>query len=271
MSTRIVVICIAVAVLLGFLLWPRSPERTPPEQAEVPAFEEQEQAEPPRYPVPERTESVESRPQSDDEGDQAPELPPLDESDPAVVEALTENLGENLVERWLVADRVVERAVVLVNSLDGSAIPLRLRPLRPTDEEPIVDESGDEQLAWSPANADRYTPQVDALLSIEPDRAAELYQRHYPLFQEAWSALGENEPYFNDRLVEVLDRLIDTPEVELPVPVEPYEGHYRFADETLEEQSWGQKALIRTGPDNARRIREWLREFREAVTATEDS
>lgn len=271
MSTRILVVCIAAAVLLGFLLWPRSPERTPPELPEAPVFEEQEQTEPPRYPVPERIEPVESRAQSNDESDEAPALPPLDESDPAVVEALTENLGENLVERWLVADRVVERAVVLVNSLDGSAIPLRLRPLRPTDEEPIIDEIGDEQLDWSQANAERYTPQVDALMAIEPATAAELYQRHYPLFQEAWSALGENEPYFNDRLVEVLDRLVDTPEVELPVAVEPWEGHYRFADESLEELSWGQKALIRTGLDNARRIREWLREFREAVTASEDS
>lgn len=274
MYTRVVVICIVVAVLLGFLLWPRTPE--PPEETSdelstTPVSGEQQASEPPRYPIPEPIEPVEPRAQPDGETEEPPELPPLADSDPTVLEALTEHFDEDMLERWLVRDRVIERAVVLAHSLDGSAIPPRMRPLRPMNDEPVVDETDDDRLLWSEENAQRYTPLVDTLSTIEPERAAELYRRHYPLFQEAWSDLGENESYFNDRLVEVLDRLNETPEVELPVAVEPWEGHYRFADESLEELSWGRKALIRTGPENARRIREWLREFRAAVTETADS
>lgn len=274
MYTRIVVICIVVAILLGFLLWPRSPE--PPEEisgepSQAPVSEEQEAAEPPRYPIPDPIEPVEPREQPEEEIEPPPDLPPLEESDPTVLETLTEVLNQDVVERWLVEERIIERAVVLVHSLDGSAIPPRMRPLRPMDDEPIIVETDDDRLLLSEENAQRYTPLVDNLTATEPEQAAQLYRRYYPLFQEAWSALGENESYFNDRLVEVLDQLIDTPEIELPVAVEPWEGHYRFADESLEELSWGRKALIRTGPENVRRIREWLREFRTAVTESEGS
>jgi Protein of unknown function (DUF3014) len=42
---------------------------------------------------------------------------------------------------------------------------------------------------------------------------------------------------------------------------------YEFADSTLEDLSAGQKILVRSGPDNERRIKAKLREIRKALTA----
>ena len=48
-------------------------------------------------------------------------------------------------------------------------------------------------------------------------RAVALYARLYPLFQQAYEELGYPGRYFNDRLVEVIDDLLATPEPTGPV------------------------------------------------------
>ena len=106
---------------------------------------------------------------------------------------------------------------------------------------------------------------MSALETLPPEEAAALYARYYPLFQQAWNELGETEPHFNDRLIDIVDHLLATPEVGLPIEVVRYEGHLQFADEALEEESWGRKLLIRMGPAHADKVTDWLRAFRRAV------
>ena len=43
---------------------------------------------------------------------------------------------------------------------------------------------------------------------------AVVYERLYPLFQQAYEDLGYPGKYFNDRLVEVIDHLLQTPEAQ---------------------------------------------------------
>ena len=49
--------------------------------------------------------------------------------------------------------------------------------------------------------------------SVDTGRLAALYVRFYPLFQQAYRDLGYPNGYFNDRLVEVIDHLLVTPEI----------------------------------------------------------
>ena len=46
-----------------------------------------------------------------------------------------------------------------------------------------------------------------------------LYVRLYPLFQRAYEELGYPGQYFNDRVVEVIDSLLATPNVTEPIKV----------------------------------------------------
>lgn len=266
-------IVLAVVVLAALWLvdqW-RQAEMVPEVEVEMPDSDATPE---PRYPLPEPEPLPQPAPEAVAEAEPTAEveppepLPELDESDPAVLEALIGLLGEPFVQRWVVPELVVQRTVVIAHSLDGPAPQMHLRPLAALPGTPKASEeiNDDEPLFWNPEDAERYASLVATMRAVSPSEAAAQYQRHYPLFQEAWSEVGEAEPYFNDRLVDIIDHLLGTPEVELPVAVMPFEDRLHFDDEALEDQSWGRKLLIRMGPEQAEEIKQWLSEFREEIT-----
>ncbi|MCB1845033.1 MAG: DUF3014 domain-containing protein, partial [Halioglobus sp.] len=118
-------------------------------------------------------------------------------------------------------------------------------------------------------NYDRYKVFVEELVSADLQQAADVYRRYYPLFQKSYVGLGYPDAYFNDRLVEVIDHLLATPDVSEPVMLVRPHVMYQFADNKLESLSSGQKLMIRIGPAHRARIKETLRQFR-AMVANEE-
>jgi hypothetical protein len=89
---------------------------------------------------------------------------------------------------------------------------------------------------------------------------------NYPLFQAAYRELGYPHGYFNDRLVQVLDDLIDAPEPNGPIVLEKPKALYVFGDPGLQSLSVGQKLMVRVGPDNEAKLKAKLRDIRAALT-----
>jgi hypothetical protein len=87
------------------------------------------------------------------------------------------------------------------------------------------------------------------------------------LFQQAYEELGYPDGYFNDRLISVIDDLLDAPEISAPVYVHQPKVLYEFVDPELEGISAGQKILIRVGPENELRLKAKLRTIRAMLTA----
>ena len=67
---------------------------------------------------------------------------------------------------------------------------------------------------------------------------------------------------FNDRLFEVIDNLLQTPDVPVPVALTKYEAVYLFEDPELEAMTAGQKMLVRMGSANASIIKDKLTELK---------
>ncbi len=122
----------------------------------------------------------------------------------------------------------------------------------------------------------RYGPFVALVESVDTGRAVTAYAKLYPLFQKAYEELGFPGHYFNDRLVEVIDVLLKTPERSGPLRVEltevksgpslPAWTRYRFIDPELESLSAGQKMLLRSGLSNERRLKAKLTDIRRRLT-----
>ena len=72
--------------------------------------------------------------------------------------------------------------------------------------------------------------------------------------------------YFNDRLVEVIDHLLATPDIAGPIKLTQPGVFYQYADPSIEERSAGQKLMIRLGSENAAVVKEKLRALRKEVT-----
>lgn len=204
-------------------------------------------------------------------------LPGLNDSDSAVTEQLTALIGRKNVLSFLQLDGFVRRVVATVDNLARSQASSKLWPVNPTPERFTTRKAGaGNETAIHPDNSQRYAPLVRMIESVDTAQAVAVYRGLYPLFQQAYEELGFPNGYFNDRLVQVLDHLIATPlqteplavmlvEVKGTVPsLRPW-VRYEFADPELEAMSAGRKMLLRTGPDNQRRLLSKLKDIRQRV------
>jgi hypothetical protein len=202
-------------------------------------------------------------------------LPALADADVPVAAALAELLGAKPVASFLSVDGFVRRVVATVDNLPRPQAPSRLWPVQPAPGRFTV-EGADGQQTFGAANAARHGAFTAFVEAVDAERAAALYARLYPLFQQAYEELGYPGRYFNDRLVAVIDHLLAAPEPAEPVAVRLTEVkgeyaatrpwvRYEFADPALESLSSGQKTMVRVGLANERRLKARLRAFRTQV------
>lgn len=192
-------------------------------------------------------------------------LPPLNESDAAVKEALTGLWSDKTLEQFFHLGEFIRRVVATVDNLPRPKVALRLMPVKQVPGKFLVTGKG-QALAVSPDNTARYQPYVQLAEAVDSGKLVALYVRFYPLFQQAYQDLGYPQGYFNDRLVEVIDHLLAAPEAPPGFKLVQPKVFYQFADPELEARSAGQKILMRIGSENAARIKAKLREIRGELT-----
>ena len=202
-------------------------------------------------------------------------LPGLDESDGYIKKALLDLLGRKSLLSYLVLDGFARRFVTTVNNLATDNASSQSWPVNRTEGHFEADApSGSGTIAAS--NAARYKPLIDFATGVDSRKAVALYIRLYPLFQRAYEDLGFPGKYFNDRLIEVIDNLLATPDVTGPIkikvatvdgaPPPPGPGRlYVFDDPALESATVGQKIMLRVGADNERKLKAKLADVRQLL------
>lgn len=242
-----VVVVLAIGAALYYSYKQRQPELQPSAQATPESVTTEPEI---KHPLAEAGEAQETP------------LPSLEESDAPLQEDLSETFGKQ-IEQYLVPKNVVRHAVVTIDNLPRKKTAVQMWPLKPMSGELIV-KSG-EETTLDETNYARYAPLIGLLQKSDAKQVASIYKRYYPLFQQSYVDLGYPDGYFNDRLVEVIDHLLDTPEVDGPIKLTQPGMFYEYADPRLEALSSGQKLLIRMGPDNAGTVKAKLRELRAEV------
>ena len=253
---------LVVGLSVGAVLWRSRSHQVPPLEEEPVAAAPVAPAEPPAPPVPE--EPAIKHPVAEPE--QKAALPPLNESNQPLQLALTDLIGKESVERFVYSKDLARQVVATIDNLTTEKVAERLRPVRPAPGTFAVN-GPEEAPVLDPANYARYQPMVQVLSSLDTQRLVEGYVRYYPLFQEAYENLGHPPEYFNDRVIEVIDHLLATPELKEPIALAQPNVLYVFADPAIESRSAGQKLLIRMGSDNAAKVKAKLRELRTALAA----
>ena len=244
----------AVAIGFGGWYWYSSRHRAAEPAAVAPA-----PAPPPANPEPQI-----SHPIATDNAAAATALPALNDSDQVVHDSLAGVIGRHPVEQFLVPQNIVRHIVATVDNLPRRKVAVDLRPVKPTAGTSVISTQGDITTLGE-ANFARYAPLVKTLEATDMKSLAVVYERLYPLFQQSYEDLGYPGKYFNDRLVEAIDNLLQTPEVAGPIKLVQPKVFYEYADEDLEARSAGQKLLIRMGPANERAVKAKLREFRAEI------
>lgn len=196
---------------------------------------------------------------------------------PDLEAALTELIGRKTLLSMFQSQDFPRRFVATVDNLGRSNAPSAVWPVNPTAGRLVVETHGDAEVIGAD-NGLRYTPFVLLAETVDMNKAVALYLHFYPQFQQAYEDIGFPKHYFNDRLVEVIDQLLATPDVSEPLkvrlpqingPVQPQRPWvmYEFEAPGLQSLSAGQKLLLRMGPVNERRMKGKLTEIRRLVTA----
>jgi len=241
-TRRSVGLWIAVALILGaalvtlvVLVWNR--RATPP-------------------PAAVRTEAP-ARPPRPLGGDAEPiSLPPLNETDALVRELVNKVSSHARIAAWLATDDLIRDFTIgVANVAQGESAARQLKVLRPSSNLEVIAHGND--LAIDPRSYKRYDGVAGAVASIDPAGVARVYATLKPRIDEAARELGDAS--FDRTLERAIVQLLNTPSVDDPILVQTKGIGYAFVDPKLEALTGAQKHLLRTGPRNARTIKESLR------------
>lgn len=198
------------------------------------------------------------------EQDDTAQPPALDDSDETVMASLQALLGTPDLSSILFPTEIIRHIVATVDNLPKQKLAVPLRPLRATPGKFLVTDPEDSRML-SAENFDRYAAVMALVKMTDIKQCANWYRRHYTLFQQTYQRLGYPDGYFNDRLVQAIDDLLDTPELDQPIYLTRRKVFYEFADPALESRSAGQKTLLRMGPSNIKILKEKLTQFRAEI------
>jgi hypothetical protein len=200
------------------------------------------------------------------QADAAQALPSLNDSDMPIEMELEDLIGRESVGKYFVSTEMIRHVVVTIDNLPNVKVAERLRPVKPAPGR-FTTSGPEDALLLDPANYERYKPLVQLFRSADSQQLVTIYTRYYPLFQEAYENLGHPPKYFNDRVIQVIDHLLATPDLKGPISLAQPNMQFEYADPKIEALSAGQKAMIRMGGDNAAAVKAKLRDLRRELVA----
>jgi hypothetical protein len=184
----------------------------------------------------------------------------LDGSDGQVHAAVSDFAAQ--LATWLTPEEQVRKWVSLVDQIAEGKLPLKNRPLdypmttfmtqRPSDR-----QKGDKQIL-DPANYARADLLIKVFTSIPSERLAAYYHAWRPMLDKAYSELGGSGG-FDKRLRTAIKRVVKVQPLRTPAELVRPITYYKYADPTLEAASDVEKLMWRLGPENSKRVQDYLR------------
>lgn len=256
-SRPIVFIAIAVVVIAGLVYWFLQRGQPEPEVAVLspPPIVEVTEPEPPEDSEAEVTPP--SRPEvAERPADPTPppvKLPPLDRSDSDVIDFLLD-ASDGSFQAWLIQEHLIRKFVRAMNALEEGKLVSQYRPFNNPDTPFIATGEGE---AWqiNTENYSRYTPYLESLEQVGPERLAEIYQRYYPLLEQAYEELGVKKGDFKEVTIRALTRITKAPTPPQDATLARPSVTFRFSAAEFEQRSPVEKLLFRMGPENSQRLK----------------
>lgn len=191
-------------------------------------------------------------------------LPALSESDVFAREALGALSRHPGLASFLLTDELVRKIVAAVDNIAEGENPARHFPyLAPEKKFDVVQRS--PQVFLEPRSYHRYDVLASAFASMDTEGLAKVYRDAKPLMDEAYAELGYQDQQFGDALQKAIAILLRTPVVEERISLRTDSVNYTFVESHLEGLSPAQKQLLRTGPENTRKVQSKLRSLADAL------
>ena len=183
-------------------------------------------------------------------------LPSLFESDDPVRDALADIPLGTAGQQYLMPNNIIERSASLIYLTAQGDVPYKLVPIaRPKAKFPVVDDG--TQVVADPDGFTRYDPITGWIESLDAAALVDAFAGFLPLFREAWGFYGEDPNYFDLAVVETLDTIVATPEIDITEErLIRKEAVWIYEDPGIESLAPVQKQLLRMGPRNASAVKQ---------------
>lgn len=279
MKPYLIIASVLFVIMVAVLFWPSDDseqDASSINDSQVPVVEQDppsqdegitDMVEPDVFKAPPMPSPVEITGDMEVEEFEAVEVPvevPIDTSDATVKSDLMSITSTELIGLMLVNERLLEKFVINVNNLANQELSLKdSLVVAPTQEFGTFEQGGRTYIDNS--SFQRYSPYVDMLESVDTERLLEIFDKYRPKIEEKFAEISRPNQAFDDALLDSINLLLDTPMI--PVPIEVYSESvmYKFKDERIEALAEPQKQLLRTGPQNMRRIKDVLRDLKKAL------
>lgn len=193
-----------------------------------------------------------------------PESRGLDNSDDYLKEVLAQNQNLPAVRKVTEARHVIRRSVTAVDRVLRGENPNRQLSFLQPEGETLVELKGN-QVFLSNKNYLRYEPLVDSLEEMDARFLVALYRHLSPTLVTAYDELGYGDQAWEVKVSQFISKVLAVQVPEGPVELQGSEGVYIFKDDKLESLPAFDKAFIRMGPENTRRVQRKFREIRQAM------
>ena len=259
MYRKLLISALPVLVIGGFVGWlvvsaRKGKPETPAVEGARPAVQEAvsvlpapdvPQEPPVEAPPQKREEAVEAVPE------EPPAAAPVQEKVPS-----PEELSGSALWKGLVAGDFGLRFITLLDEVTMGFLPSKsLGQYKSRLPFAAHEENGEWFLA--PETEGRYAPLVDLFCSLDAELAGKVYRGVRPALLEAMKACGHGRRTPEEMVQAAMERLRQVPLYESNPPmVKVSEGKYAWKYPELEALSPVQKAILRMGQGNLRRIRE---------------
>lgn len=259
-STRLLLGAVAIAAIIGIMLFSGGDRQPPPAQeavseaAVVAASAPPVPAEmPPAPDIPARVEAVvEQSPPADSP---APPAVTLEASDQELRATLSAASNSSLLSGALQKDDLVQRSAGAIDGLSQGLVPHKALPIAPPEVK-FSTVVADGQTYTDPGSYARYDSYARAIAALDVDLMVSTFHRYRPLMEQAYASLGYRAQDMDNALIRSLDFILATPELTAPAALRRKEAVYQYADPQLEQLTPIQKQVLRMGPDNAAVIKQ---------------
>jgi hypothetical protein len=193
-----------------------------------------------------------------------PPLPKLDNSDDFIRERLLLISNKPEFAKWVKTDDLLRRTASYADGLSNGVLLSKIFPLS-APEGKFATHSSNGTIWLNAGNYERYDRTINTLISLPMDSMAKMFHFTRPLLENAFSEMGYNPRQMDGIILQAIDVILATPIVAEPIRLTRDSVVYKFADPALESLLPLQKQLLRTGPENTKRIQQQAKALREAL------
>lgn len=191
-------------------------------------------------------------------------LPPVAQSDSFIRRVVALLSQHPTLARWLATDRLVERTALAVEQAGDGRTPVEpFGFARPAARAATVTRGQD--LIIDPASHRRWDDLTAAVVSVDPQQAAEVYRHVRPLFVETYRGMGHPDGNFDAAIGRAAGRVLSTPVLQEPIVVDPRRGYVEHRSVELRSLPSISRQLLLMGPANVQRLQEWTTRFIKAA------